>query len=218
MKRAFLIVLDSLGIGELPDAHLFGDNGSNTLKSIRYNKYFDCPTLKEMGLFNIEGVGGGVKSPIASFSRLKEMSFGKDTTIGHWEIAGLTTQNPLPTYPDGFPDYIIKQLEESTKRKVICNKPYSGTEVIKEYGEEHCATGALIVYTSADSVLQIAAHEEVVPLKQLYKYCKTARYIMKDKDAVGRIIARPFTGEHPFERTPNRRDYSLCPPKKPCLT
>ncbi len=217
MKRVFLIVLDSLGIGEQPDAAAFFDQGSNTLKAIRSSKYFDCPNLEKLGLFNIDTVGGGVDEPIASFARLKEESFGKDTIIGHWEIAGLKTERPLPTYPQGFPTDIIKELEYKTNRKIICNKPYSGTEVIKDYGREHVKTGALIVYTSADSVLQIAAHEDVVPVEELYRYCITAREIMSGDNGVGRIIARPFLGDYPYVRTKNRHDFSLKPPKKTML-
>ena len=145
-KRVFLIVLDSVGIGELPDAENWGDKGSNTLKAIRDHEKFNCPNLTEMGLFNIEGVGGGVQNPTASFARMAELSLGKDTTIGHWEIAGVVSPSPLPVYPEGFPEEVISEFEKLTGRKVICNKPYSGTEVIKDYGKEHIETGALIVY------------------------------------------------------------------------
>ena len=210
-KRVFIIVLDSCGIGEMPDSHLWNDEGSNTLRSIRESKEFNCPNLKKLGLFNIDTVGGGVKKPLASYARMKETSMGKDTTIGHWEIAGITSPNPLPTYPDGFPDEVIEEFSRLTGRKVLCNKPYSGTEVIKDYGEEHVKTGALIVYTSADSVFQIAAHEDVVPIEQLYEYCSIARNMLQGKHGVGRVIARPFTGEYPFTRTANRHDYSLEP-------
>lgn len=210
-KRVFIIVLDSCGIGEMPDSHLWNDEGSNTLRSIRKSKEFNCPNLKKLGLFNIDTVGGGVKKPLASYARMKETSMGKDTTIGHWEIAGIISPNPLPTYPDGFPDEVIEEFSRLTGRKVLCNKPYSGTEVIKDYGEEHVKTGALIVYTSADSVFQIAAHEDVVPIEQLYEYCSIARNMLQGKHGVGRIIARPFTGEYPFTRTANRHDYSLEP-------
>lgn len=216
-KRVFLIVLDSMGIGELPDAYKWHDEGSNTLKAIRNNENFNCPNLEKLGLFNIEGVGGGVKNPLASFARLGEKSMGKDTTIGHWEIAGIVSENPLPTYPDGFPKEVIDEFEKQTGRKTLCNKPYSGTDVIRDYGEEHIKTGALIVYTSADSVFQIAAHEEVVPVKELYRYCEIARKIFQGKHGVGRVIARPFTGEYPFTRTSNRHDYSLLPPKTTML-
>ena len=211
-KRVFLIVLDSVGIGELPDAESWGDKGSNTLKAIRDHEKFNCPNLTEMGLFNIEGVGGGVQNPTASFARMAELSLGKDTTIGHWEIAGVVSPSPLPVYPEGFPEEVISEFEKLTGRKVICNKPYSGTEVIKDYGKEHIETGALIVYTSADSVFQIAAHEDYVPIEELYRYSEIARDMLKGKHGVGRVIARPFNGEYPFSRTPRRHDYSLLPP------
>lgn len=216
-KRVFIIVLDSCGIGELPDAAEWGDKGTNTLGAIRNNKKFSCPNLVNLGLFNIEGVGGGIDNPQGSFARIGEQSMGKDTIIGHWEIAGLVSENPLPTYPNGFPKDVISEFEKLTGRKTLCNKPYSGTEVIKDYGEKHIKTGALIVYTSADSVFQIAAHEDVVPIKQLYEYCEIARNLLVGKHGVGRVIARPFKGEYPFERTANRHDYSLVPPKNTML-
>lgn len=216
-KRVFLIVLDSLGIGETPDSHLFGDSGSNTLNAIRKSEYFNCPNLEKLGLFNIDGVGGGVENPIGCYAKMTEKSMGKDTTIGHWEIAGVISSNPLPTYPNGFPKEIIEEFEEKTGRKTLCNKPYSGTEVIKDYGEEHLKTGKFIVYTSADSVFQIAAHEYIVPLKELYSACEIAREILVGNHGVGRVIARPFTGKYPFTRTANRHDYSLKPPKKTML-
>ena len=216
IKRIFLIVLDSFGIGAEPDAAAFGDASTvNTIASVATSDKLAVPNLKRMGLFNIDGVNVGEKEaePIASFARLQEMSKGKDTTTGHWEIAGVVSDTPLPTYPNGFPAEIINQLEEAFGRKIICNKPYSGTQVIHDYGKEHMETGALIVYTSADSVLQIAAHEDVVPVEQLYDYCKQARKIMTGEHSVGRIIARPFVGEYPnFERTPRRHDYSMEPP------
>ncbi len=211
MKRFFIIVLDSCGIGELPDAHLWNDEGSNTLASIRNHPNFDCPNLKKMGFFNIETVGGGVENPTGSFARLGELSKGKDTTIGHWEIAGIVSPTPLPTYPNGFPEEVVSEFERLTGRKVLCNMPYSGTEVIKDYGKEHIETGALIVYTSADSVFQIAAHEDYVPIDELYRYCDIAREMLQGKHGVGRVIARPFNGEYPFTRTSNRHDYSLLP-------
>lgn len=211
-KRVFIIVLDSCGCGEMPDSYLWHDEGSNTLGAIRKDEHFDCPNLVNLGLFNIEGVGGGVSDPKGSFARLKETSMGKDTTIGHWEIAGIISPKPLPTYPNGFPEDVIEEFEKRTGRKVLCNKPYSGTEVIKDYGEEHIKTGALIVYTSADSVFQIAAHEDVVPVPELYRYCQIARDMLQGEHCVGRVIARPFTGEWPFMRTSNRHDYSLIPP------
>ena len=211
-KRFFLIVLDSFGVGELPDAHKWHDEGSNTLGAIRNHSNFNCPELERMGLFNIDGVGGGVNAPKASYARMSEKSMGKDTTIGHWEIAGIISPDPLPVYPDGFPKEVIKEFEEKTGRKVICNKPYSGTEVIKDYGREHMRTGALIVYTSADSVFQIAAHEDIIPVQELYKYYEIAREMLVGKHGVGRVIARPFNGEYPFTRTANRHDFSLLPP------
>ena len=211
-KRVFLIVLDSVGIGELPDAANFGDEGSNTIGAIRNHPNFHCPNLEALGLFNIEGVGGGVDAPKASFARMRETSMGKDTTIGHWEIAGIISPKPLPTYPNGFPSDLIAEFEKRTGRKTICNLPYSGTDVIRDYGDEHCKTGALIVYTSADSVFQIAAHEDIVPIEELYRYCEIARELLTGEHAVGRVIARPFTGEHPYARTPRRHDYSLLPP------
>lgn len=216
-KRLFLIVLDSMGIGEEPDAYLFNDEGSNTLGAIRDHENFNCPNLKKLGLFNIDGVFGGVDNPLASFARMQESSMGKDTTIGHWEIAGIISPKPLPTYPQGFPDQIVKEFEKRTGRKTLCNKPYSGTEVIKDYGEEHLKTGALIIYTSADSVFQIAAHEDLVPVSELYRYCEIARELLQGEHGVGRVIARPFEGQYPFKRTPRRHDYSLVPPKTTML-
>lgn len=216
-KRFFLIVLDSFGVGELPDAYKWNDEGSNTLGAIRNHPNFNCPNLTKLGLFNIEGVGGGISAPEASYARMREQSMGKDTTIGHWEIAGIISPEPLPTYPDGFPAEVIEEFEKLTGRKVICNKPYSGTEVIKDYGEEHLKTGALIVYTSADSVFQIAAHEDSVPVEELYKYCEIARNLLVGKHGVGRVIARPFNGKYPFARTSNRHDFSLLPPKDTML-
>lgn len=211
MKRLFIIVLDSMGIGELPDAHLWHDEGSNTLGAIRNDSHFYCPNLKKLGLFNIDSVGGGVEKPLASFARLAEKSMGKDTTIGHWEIAGIVSPKALPTYPNGFPKEIIEEFERRTGKKTLCNLPYSGTEVIKDYGEESIKSDKLIVYTSADSVFQIAAHEDFVPVKDLYRYCEIAREILVGEHAVGRVIARPFTGEYPFVRTANRHDFSLEP-------
>ena len=213
-KRVFLVVLDSFGIGEAPDAALFGDAGSNTLGAIRKHPDFHCPNLEKLGLFHIEGVGGGKGQPEASYARMRERSMGKDTTIGHWEIAGLISEKPLPTYPNGFPDEVIREFENKTGRGVLCNKPYSGTDVIRDFGEEHLKTGKLIVYTSADSVFQIAAHEEIVPVEELYRYCEIAREMLVGEHGVGRVIARPFVGVHPFTRSPKRHDYSLTPPKK----
>lgn len=216
-KRLFLIVLDSFGIGEEPDAHLWHDEGSNTLGAIRESKYFNCPNLEKLGLFNIDGVEGGVKAPLAAHARMQEASMGKDTTIGHWEIAGIISPQPLPTYPNGFPKEVVEKFEALTGRKTLCNMPYSGTEVIKDYGEESMKTGKLIIYTSADSVFQIAAHEDVVPIEELYKICEIARELLQGEHGVGRVIARPFEGEYPFKRTPRRHDYSLLPPKNTML-
>ena len=211
-KRVFLIVLDSLGIGGAADAAAFGDEGSNTLASIRRSKEFDCPNLDRLGLFCIDGVGGGACEPLASYARMREASMGKDTTIGHWEIAGIVSHDPLPTYPEGFPDEVIAEFRALTGRDVLCNRPYSGTDVIRDYGEEHLKSGKLIVYTSADSVFQIAAHDAIVPVEELYRYCELARKMLVGKHGVGRVIARPFTGEYPFTRTAGRHDYSLLPP------
>lgn len=216
-KRVFIIVLDSCGCGEMPDSYLWHDEGSNTLKAIRNDSHFNCPNLVSLGLFNVDTVGGGVENPKGSFARMKETSMGKDTTIGHWEIAGIVSQKPLPTYPDGFPKEVIDEFERRTGRKTLCNKPYSGTEVIKDFGKESVETGALIVYTSADSVFQIAAHEDVVPVPTLYEYCQIARDILQGEHGVGRVIARPFTGEWPYARTSNRHDFSLVPPRTTML-
>lgn len=219
-KRVFLIVLDSVGIGEEPDAAEYGDEGSNTLAAAATSKYFDMPNMQKLGLFNIDGVTcrSKVEHPLSAFARMQEVSKGKDTTIGHWEIAGINSPKPLPTYPDGFPPEVIRAFEEKTGRSVICNKPYSGTDVIRDYGKEHVETGALIVYTSADSVFQIAAHEDVVPLEELYRYCQIARNMLVGQHGVGRVIARPFIGTYPnFTRTANRHDFSLVPPKTTML-
>ena len=217
-ERVFVIVLDSYGIGWLPDADKFGDVGANTLATIVKSEKYDTPNMKKMGLFNIDGVacGEGVENPIGSYGRMAEASMGKDTTIGHWEIAGMISPNPLPTYPDGFPQEVLAPFSEQTGRGVLCNKPYSGTDVIRDYGEEHLRTGNLIVYTSADSVFQIAAHEELVPLEELYRDCRIAREILQGKHGVGRVIARPFVGTcaADFTRTRNRHDFSLIPPRK----
>ncbi len=212
-KRVFLIVLDSMGVGEAPDAHLWGDEGSNTLGAIRNHPAFSCPNLTRLGLFDIEGVGGGSGRFEGTVARMREISMGKDTTIGHWEIAGLVSHRPLPTYPEGFPTEVIEEFSRRTGRGVLCNKPYSGTDVIRDFGEEHLRTGDLIVYTSADSVFQIAAHEDIVPLKELYRYCQIAREMLQGEHGVGRVIARPFHGEHPFVRSSGRHDYSLVPPQ-----
>lgn len=220
MKRVFLIVLDSVGAGYAKDAALFSDEGSNTLKSVYNTGKLHIPNLVSMGLGNIKGLSflGTTDSPKASYARLCEISAGKDTTIGHWEIAGLVSEKPFPTYPNGFPEEIIKEFSEKCGRGVLCNKPYSGTEVISDYGGEHIRTGKLIVYTSADSVFQIAAHEDVVPLPELYKCCETARKILKGENAVARVIARPFAGTGgSYTRTASRRDFSLAPPRDTML-
>lgn len=218
-KRVFLVVLDSVGIGEMPDAADFGDEGTNTLKSAASSTFFDMPNMAKMGLFNIDGLDWAreralaFENPIAAYGRMREASMGKDTTIGHWEIAGHISHSPLPTYPNGFPSEVLEEFSKRTGRGVLCNKPYSGTEVIKDYGDEHVKTGDLIIYTSADSVFQIAAHEEVVPVETLYEYCKIAREILIGEHGVGRVIARPFIGESGnYTRTTRRHDFSLEPP------
>lgn len=254
-KRVFLIVLDSFGIGEEPDAAQFGDKGTNTIRSCASSKEFDLPNLHRLGLFEIDGVAeevakgmcmrtscegdvlcvtendvksGTVFSRVkvdeaellkrGAYARLRERSMGKDTTIGHWEIAGIYSENPLPTYPEGFPKEVLDEFKRQTGCEVICNKPYSGTVVINEYGDEHVKTGALIVYTSADSVFQIAAHEDIVPVETLYEYCKIARNILRGKHGVGRVIARPFVGTSGnYTRTAKRHDFSLEPPANTML-
>ncbi|MCD7884473.1 MAG: phosphopentomutase [Lachnospiraceae bacterium] len=262
VKRVFLIVLDSFGIGYEPDADLFGDVGANTLATIVKSDRYDTPNLERFGLFHIDGVtcrpgaaeyccdlknvphsgsadteqtsvgcsapptghlapqcAAAGDAPIAAYGRLRERSMGKDTTIGHWEIAGVVSPEPMPVYPDGFPEEVLQPFREQTGRGVLCNKPYSGTDVIRDYGEQHMAGGDLIVYTSADSVFQIAAHEEVVPLDELYADCRIARAILQGKHGVGRVIARPFVGKSAadFTRTRNRHDFSLVPPKRTML-
>jgi len=219
-KRVFLIVLDSVGIGEMPDSHEYGDAGSNTMRAAATSPFFAMPNMESYGLFDLEGVRELRKTEgprRGAVMRMAEASKGKDTTIGHWEIAGIESAEPLPTFPEGFPQELIEAFEQSTGRKVICNLPYSGTEVIKDYGKESVESGALIVYTSADSVFQIAAHEAVVPIEELYRYCEIARELCTGKYGVGRIIARPFEGEYPYKRTSRRHDYSLVPPKKTML-
>lgn len=220
MKRVFLIVLDSFGIGQMPDAEKFGDYGVDTLGTVSKSPYFSMPNMEKLGLFQIEGtsVESKVTDITGRVARMTEASMGKDTTIGHWEIAGIYSPTPLPTYPDGFPKEVLDAFKKATGRGVLCNKPYSGTEVIKAYGDEHVKTGDLIVYTSADSVFQIAAHEDVVPVEQLYEYCRMARKILTGKHGVGRVIARPFTGESGnYTRTPRRHDFSLEPPRDTIL-
>ena len=220
MKRVFLIVLDSLGIGSLPDAQRFGDTGANTLRACYDTGKLHIPNLLKAGLGNIDGVDylPRAAAPLGVYCRLAERSAGKDTTIGHWEIAGLVSEKPLPTYPNGFPEEILAPFRAATGRGVLANAPWSGTAVIEKYGEEHMKTGDLIVYTSADSVFQIAAHEEIVPPEQLYEYCRMARKILVGKHGVGRVIARPFVGApgH-FKRTANRHDFSLEPPENTLL-
>ena len=218
-KRIFLIVLDSFGIGNAPDAEMFNDTGANTLKSISASSFFKIDSMKNLGLCNIDTVDylNKVKFPSGKFGALTELSAGKDTTTGHFEIAGIISKEPFPTFPEGFPDEVIKEFEKQTGCGVLCNKPYSGTKVIADYGEEHLKTGKLIVYTSADSVFQIAAHTDIVPLEKLYEYCRIARKILTGKYAVGRVIARPFNGEHPFVRTADRHDFSVEPPAETML-
>ncbi|MBO4781169.1 MAG: phosphopentomutase, partial [Lachnospiraceae bacterium] len=220
-KRAFLIVLDSVGVGELPDAADFGDVGSNTVKAAATSGLLEMPNMKKLGFFNIKGIDDMYDdipaSPMYAVSRLAERSKGKDTTTGHWEISGLVSEKPMPTFPDGFPEEFIKAYSERTGRRILCNKPYSGTDVIRDYGKEMVETGALIVYTSADSVFQIAAHESVIPVEQLYEYCKIAREMLQGDLGVGRVIARPFEGEWPYKRTSRRHDFSLVPPRDTML-
>ena len=215
IKRVFLIVLDSFGIGCAPDAADFGDGRCNTLASLTTSPELHAPNLTKLGLFNIDGIGCGTPadSPIGTFARLRELSRGKDTTIGHWEIAGIVSEQPMPTYPNGFPTEILERLSAACDgKKILCNKPYSGTQVIHDYGREQEETGGLIVYTSADSVLQIAANEADVPVERLYDYCRAAREIMQGEHGVGRIIARPYVGSYPnYERTAHRHDFSLDP-------
>ena len=220
MKRIFLIVLDSFGIGAMPDSRSFGDVGVNTLEACAATGKLHIPHMIAAGLGNIDGVTCLPKTdrPTGAVARLQEASMGKDTTIGHWEIAGIVSPDPLPTYPDGFPEEVMKPFCEAVGRGYLANAPWSGTAVIQEYGDEHVRTGDLIVYTSADSVFQIAAHEDVVPLEKLYEYCHIARELLKGKHGVGRVIARPFVGTSGhYTRTPNRHDYSLEPPKDTLL-
>lgn len=220
MKRVFLIVLDSCGAGAMPDSEKFGDIGVNTLRSCSTSSKLHIPNLLKAGLGNIEGLDflGWEAAPAGACCRLAEASMGKDTTIGHWEIAGIVSPEPLPTYPNGFPEEVLAPFREATGRGILANAPWSGTEVINVYGDEHIRTGDLIVYTSADSVFQIAAHEDVVPLDTLYEYCRIARRILQGKHGVGRVIARPFIGESGhYTRTSNRHDFSLEPPKATLL-
>lgn len=213
-KRIFLIVADSFGIGNAHDAYKYGDDGANTLKAISASPSFKLNTLKKLGICNIDGVDflECEAQPIGQFGRLRERSASKDTTTGHWEISGIISEDAMPVFPNGFPEDIISEFEKLTGKTVLCNKPYSGTKVIADYGEEHIKTGGLIVYTSADSVFQIAAHTDIVPIEKLYDYCHIARKILTGKYAVGRVIARPFNGGYPFTRTAQRHDFSIEPP------
>ena len=221
MKRIFLFVLDSFGIGAMPDAESFGDVGVNTLASCAASAELKIPNMIAAGLGNIQGVTclPRAEAPTGAFARLTEKSMGKDTTIGHWEIAGIVSPDPLPTYPNGFPAEILDAFEKATGRGWLCNLPYSGTDVIRDYGEEQMKTGKWIVYTSADSVFQVAANEELIPLEELYDACHKARNILRGKHGVGRVIARPFVGNSAgnFKRTSNRHDYSLEPPRETLL-
>ena len=221
MKRVFLIVLDSCGAGALPDAALFGDHNVHTLRACASSARLSIPNLRAAGLGNINGLDflGPVAQPCGAFGKLAEASMGKDTTIGHWELAGVVSPEPLPTYPNGFPEEVLRPFREATGRGVLANAPWSGTAVINEFGDAHVRTGDLIVYTSADSVFQIAAHEDVVPVEQLYEYCRIARGILHGKHGVGRVIARPFIGKGNgnYTRTANRHDFSLEPPRKTML-
>lgn len=233
MKRVFLLVIDSFGIGQMPDAYKFGDEGSNTLASC-YKAFekmqeensqskaapFFVPNLRDLGLFNIEGVtiGERTENIKGAYGRFSEKSMGKDTTVGHFEMMGCVCEKPFPVYPEGFPKELLEEFSKITGRGVLCNKPYSGTEVINDYGEEHIKTGDLIIYTSADSVFQIAAHEDIVPVEELYDICKKARKLLIGDHAVARVIARPFIGEYPdFKRTSNRHDFSVEPFKRTVL-
>lgn len=220
MKRVFLFVLDSCGAGAMPDSEKFGDIGVHTLRSCSTSEKLHIPNMLKAGLGNIDGLDflGTEPNPTGAYCKLAESSMGKDTTIGHWEIAGIVSPQPLPTYPDGFPEEVLAPFREATGRGVLANAPWSGTEVINKYGDEHVRTGDLIVYTSADSVFQIAAHEDLVPPEKLYEYCRIARNILRGRHGVGRVIARPFIGENGnYKRTSNRHDFSLEPPKETML-
>lgn len=219
-KRVFLIVLDSVGAGEAPDADKFDDVGCDTLGTCVRSGELHIPNLEKLGLYQLDGTsfrkeGGEI---VGCYAKMTEKSAGKDTTVGHWEIAGMVSEQAMPTYPDGFPKEVMDAFEQAVGRETLCNQTYSGTEVIKDYGKEHVETGKLIVYTSADSVFQIAAHEEVVPLQELYDICRKARALLQGKHGVGRVIARPFVGEYPnYTRTVNRHDFSLEPPRETVL-
>ncbi len=219
-KRVFLIVLDSCGVGFMPDAADFGDVGANTMRSISRSAEFHLKNLLHLGLNTMDGVDylGHNDSPAGAVARIAELSRGKDTTVGHWEIAGVISERALPTYPDGFPSEVLDAFSARVGRGILCNKPYSGTRVIMDYGDEHVRSGKLILYTSADSVFQIAAHEDVVPVEQLYTYCRIAREILQGEHGVGRVIARPFIGSSgSYTRTSNRHDFSLEPPRRTML-
>lgn len=219
MPRVILLIVDGLGIGELPDASFYNDEGSNTLKNLSYavgGIYLPC--LEALGLGNLgdfKGINKN-KAPLASYGAISELSKGKDSITGHWEMMGIMTETPFPTYPHGFPEKIIKEFEKRIGRKTLYNKPASGTEIIKELGDKHMKTGYPIIYTSADSVFQIAAHEEIIPPHELYRFCKLAREILKPPHNVSRVIARPFVGP-PFKRTPRRKDFSISPPEETAL-
>ena len=220
MKRIFWIVLDSAGIGEAPDADKFSDVGSNTWKSCYDSGKLHIPNMEKIGIYQIDGMeyAKSTENPTGSFAKMQELSCGNDTTTGNWEMAGIVTPDPLPKFPDGFPKAFIEEFSRRTGRKILCNLPYSGTQVIHDYGREQEKTGALIVYTSADSVCQIAAHEEIIPVEQLYEYCKIAREMLTGDLGVGRVIARPFIGTWPnYERTIRRHDFSLAPPRQTLL-
>ena len=221
MKRVFLIVLDSFGIGAMPDSEKFGDVGVNTLRSCASTGKLHIPNMIAAGLGNVDGVEclPKTEAPTGAYARLTEASMGKDTTIGHWEIAGIISPDPLPTYPQGFPQEVLEEFERLTGRGCLCNLPYSGTDVIRDYGAQQLETGKWIVYTSADSVFQVAANENWIPLEELYDACHKARKLLQGKHGVGRLIARPFVGtpEEGFTRTANRHDYSLEPPARTML-
>ena len=215
--RAFILVIDGFGIGAMPDCKKFNDFGANTLKNIRRAYDLQLPNLQEMGLYSIDGTFHDDREPIGAYARLEELSKGKDTTVGHWEMAGIITKEPMPTFPNGFPKEFMSKLEKELGTKFLCNKPYSGTEVIKDYGVEHLKTGYPILYTSADSVLQIAVHMDKYTIEELYQMCEKARALCVGKFGVGRVIARPFEGEYPFVRTSERKDFSMDPPEKTLL-
>ena len=215
-RRVFIVVIDSFGVGAAPDAGAFGDAGTNTLRAVAGSPELHAPHLADLGLFNLDGIDFGprVTAPLGAYARLREFSQGKDSTVGHWEIAGHISERPLPTFPHGFPAELIERYELATGHKVLCTLPYSGTQALHDYGEQAIAEDALIVYTSADSVFQVAAHEDHIPVAELYRYCEIAREMCQGEYGVGRVIARPFLGENAdsFYRTPRRHDLSLQPP------